>query len=129
MRTFIKAQSVLVAGSAVDFLLCFCLVQFFNCWYLPANVLGNITGAWLQFTLSRGWVFNAAADKLAPQFVKFILMWCGEIIISSVGVFLLTTKFHIPFLLSKLMISVVAGPTYTYLLSKQFVFRHGSECV
>lgn len=122
MRTFIKAQSALIAGSAADFLFVFLLVSILNCWFVPANVAGNILGAAAQFIISRHWVFNASANSLPLQARKFVIMWAGDIALSALVVYLLTHHFHIHYLLSKLAGSVLLGPTYTYLVCKRFVF-------
>lgn len=123
MHNFIKTQAALIAGSLADFLLTFLLVEVFNCWYITGNVAGNINGATAQFILSRNWVFkNSAKQKVSAQLIKFVLMWLGNILLSALGVYLLTQYMHVHYLLSKLIISVLLGVSYTYLLSGKFVF-------
>ena len=123
MHNFIKTQAALIAGSLADFLLTFLLVEVFNCWYITGNAAGNITGATAQFILSRNWVFkNSAKQKVSAQLIKFVLMWLGNILLSALGVYLLTRYMHVHYLLSKLIISVLLGVSYTYLLSGKFVF-------
>ncbi len=124
MNTFIKAQAALIAGSLADFLVTILLVQVFNCWYITGNVAGNVTGAIAQFILSRKWVFTTVKQKttVSIQVIKFVLMWIGNIALSALGVYLLTQYMHIHYLLSKVIISALLGVSYTYLLSKKFVF-------
>lgn len=124
MNTFIKAQAALIAGSLADFLVIILLVQVFNCWYITGNVAGNVTGAIAQFILSRKWVFTTVKQKttVSIQVIKFVLMWIGNIALSALGVYLLTQYMHIHYLLSKVIISALLGVSYTYLLSKKFVF-------
>ena len=123
MHNFIKTQAALIAGSLADFLLTFLMVEVFNCWYITGNVAGNITGATAQFILSRNWVFkNSAKQKVSAQLIKFVLMWLGNILLSALGVYLLTRYMNVHYLLSKLIISVLLGVSYTYLLSGKFVF-------
>jgi putative flippase GtrA len=122
MYTFIKAQAALIAGSLADFLFTILMVQVFHCWYVTGSIAGNIAGAAAQFILSRNWVFNAGKQKMPVQLIKFALMWAGNIALSAAGVYSLTRYFNLHYLLSKLIISILLGVSYTYLLSKKFVF-------
>jgi putative flippase GtrA len=122
MQTFIKTQAALIAGSMADFLLTWLLVDVFNCWYVSSNAAGNICGAVAQFLLSRYWVFTKARQKPPAQVYKFIVMWVGNIALSSLGVYLLTNFTDLHYLFSKLLVSVLLGVSYTYWVSKKFVF-------
>jgi putative flippase GtrA len=122
MYTFIKTQIALILGSFGDFLTTILLVEVFHCWFVSATITGNIVGAIAQFILSRNWVFHAEKEKVGKQVLKFILIWAGNIALSAAGVYLLTHYFGMYYLLSKLIISVLLGVSYTYLLSKMFVF-------
>lgn len=120
---FIKTQAALVAGSMADFGLTTLLVETAVCWYITANIAGNIAGAAVQFLLSRNWVFSQnSQQKVAAQLVRFLIMWVGNIALAAAGVFLLTQYFHVYYLFSKLIISVFLGTTYMYIMSKKFVF-------
>jgi putative flippase GtrA len=123
MNIFIKTQAVLIAGSLVDFLVTFLLADVFNCWYVTSNATGNITGAIAQFILSRTWVFTAARQPVPAQLIRFVMMWTGNIALSALGVYLITHYIQLHYLLSKLIVSVLLGVSYTYLLSKKFVFE------
>lgn len=121
-KLFIKTQAVLILGSLADFLVTFLLVDIFNCWYIAGNAAGNITGAVAQFILSSNWVFSSSTQKVTNQISRFILMWIGNILLFGTGVYLLTNYIHLHYLLSKLIMSVLLGVSYTYLVSKKFVF-------
>jgi len=123
MNTFIKTQVVLTAGSLVDFLITFLLVDVFGCWYVTGNATGNIAGAIIQFVLSRTWAFGAGKQPVPAQLVRFTMMWAGNIMLSALGVYLITQYIQLHYLLSKLVVSVSLGVSYTYLLSKKFVFQ------
>jgi putative flippase GtrA len=121
-KLFIKTQAALVLGSFADFLMTFLLVDIFNCWYIAGNAAGNITGAVAQFILSSYWVFNNNKQKITARFSRFVLMWIGNIVLFGIGVYLLTRYLQLHYLLSKLIMSVLLGVSYTYLVSKKFVF-------
>ena len=122
MQIFFKTQAALIAGSMADFLLTWLLVDVFNGWYLSSNAAGNIIGAVAQFLLSKYWVFTKARQKPPAQIYKFIVMWVGNILLSAAGVYLLTNYAHLHYLFSKLLVSVLLGVSYTYWVSKKFVF-------
>lgn len=123
MSLFLKTQAALIMGSLADFGITILLVQTFDCWYVVGNAAGNISGAIAQFLLSRKWVFiNSQKQPMPAQMGKFIVMWIGNIILSALGVYLLTHYLHIFYLASKTMVSILLGITYTYYVSKRFVF-------
>ncbi len=123
MHTFIKTQAVLVAGSLLDFFVTFCCTDLLGTWYITGNAAGNLTGCMLQFILSRNWVFTEAKQPVPMQVVKYVLMWVGNIALSAMGVYLVTHYLDQHYLVSKLIISILLGVSYTYLVSKRFVFR------
>ena len=113
---------MLVAGSLLDFLITYLLTDLLNCWYVIGNVAGNLTGCVVQYALSRNWVFAKNKQPVPAQAKKFIIMWAGNIALSALFVYLVTHYLKQHYLLSKLIVSVVLGMTYTYIISKKFVF-------
>ncbi len=123
MNSFFKTQAILVAGSVADFVVTFLFTDIFHGWYLAGNAAGNVVGSLSQFVMSRLWAFNAADQPVRKQLGKFVLMWIGNIILSAIGVYCFTHFFQLHYLISKLVISVLLGISYTYLVSKNFVFK------
>jgi len=123
MINFIKAQAAFILGSVVDFLATLFFVELLHVWYLAGNLAGNISGAILQFILCRYWVFDAAQAKISSQVPRFIMIYAGNFLLSAAGVYALTQGLGLHYLLSKIMISVLLGTTYNYLLQKKFVFK------
>src|ERR1700751_3760622 len=122
---FIKAQATLVAGSAADFLTTSLLVYILHCPDLVGSATGNVAGAAVQFLLSRHWAFHSEKEKLLKQTEKFILMWIGNILLSTAGIYCLQHYLHVNnLLIAKLAVSITLGLTYMYLLSKHFVFTN-----
>lgn len=119
---FIKTQAALILGSLADFAVTFLLVDVFNCWYIAGNAAGNITGGMAQFILSSKWVFSNSTQTVPVQVFKFILMWIGNIVLFAIGVYMLTHFGQLHYLLSKLIVSVLLGVSYTCLVSKKIVF-------
>jgi putative flippase GtrA len=119
---FLKSQAAAVTGSLVDYATTIFLVEFFHTQYVLSNFFGNIAGAVALFLLSRKWVFKAETGNIHRQTVKFILVFAGNLILSAAGIFLLTTCFHLNYLISKTLTSVFLGVTYNYFMLKKIVF-------
>jgi len=122
MRTYIKAQAASVAGSLVDFIVAILLAEVFHCWYIPANITGNICGNVVQFIFSRNWAFDAKQGNASGQMLKYILFWAGNILLQAAGVYFLKNDLHLDFVSSKIITSILIGLTYNYFVQKKFVF-------
>jgi putative flippase GtrA len=121
--TFFKAQAASLTATAVDFSTTVILKEWLHCWYLLASVLGTITGGIVNFSMSRRWVFSARDKKMYFQAVKYLLVWMGNLLLVSSGVFLLTHYGGISYLVSKVTVSIFVGFFYNYTLQKRFVFK------
>ncbi|MBN8719507.1 MAG: GtrA family protein [Sediminibacterium magnilacihabitans] len=123
MVTFIKAQAASLGATIVDFAVTIILVEVFYCWYLAASVIGTISGGVANFMLGRRWVFKATEKGIPIQAIKYLLVWMGNLVLVSGGVYVVTNYGRINYVLSKMLVSVVIGATYNYLMQKRFVFK------
>lgn len=121
--TFIKAQAASLAATGFDFLTTIVLVNVFGWWYLAASVTGTIAGGLLNFMMGRLWAFNAADGRIEWQFIKYVLVWTGNLLLNAAGVFIITQYIGLSYVISKIITSVVVGIGYNYVLQKKFVFR------
>jgi putative flippase GtrA len=122
---YVKAQIAAILGSMADYLTVIFLVEVLKCWYLPANLCGNLVGGTIQFFLGRKWAFRSSGNVYSQMF-KFILIFSGNIVLSAAGIYILTSLFHINYLISKTAISILLGLTYNYYMQKRFVFPPGA---
>jgi putative flippase GtrA len=102
MATFIKAQAASLAATGFDFLTTIVLVNFM---------------------VGRLWAFNASEGKIEWQFIKYVLVWTGNLLLNAAGVFIITRYIGFNYVVSKVITSVVVGIGYNYVLQKTFVFR------
>jgi len=123
MATFIKAQAASLTATAVDFAVTVILKEWVHCWYLLASILGTLSGGMVNFTMNRRWVFGARDKKIHFQVIKYLLVWVGNLVLVSSGVFILTNYGGISYLVSKITVSVMVGIFYNYTLQKRFVFK------
>jgi putative flippase GtrA len=123
MFTFIKVQAASILGSLSDYLVTILLVEVFHCWYLPANLAGNICGGSLQFILCRSWAFGIKGHLRPQQVSKFVLVFIGNLVLSAAGIYFFTHVLKMNYIISKTLTSVFLGLTYNYLMQKKFVFN------
>lgn len=121
--SFFKAQAASLTATAVDFSLTVILKEWLHWWYLLASILGTVVGGIVNFSMSRRWVFSARDKKMYFQAVKYVLVWVGNLLLVSGGVFLLTRYGEISYLVSKVTVSIFVGYFYNYRLQKIFVFK------
>ena len=122
MLSFLKVQAASIAGSIVDYLLTIILVSWFHCWYVVASLSGNVLGLATLFLLCRNWIFRTEKGSMRRQIVRFILVFAGNLILASGGIYLLTHFLKIHYIISKTIMSVLLGISYNYIMQKKFVF-------
>lgn len=123
MRKYIKAQFASIIAFGVDFVMTVVFAEFFQLWYLAASIVGSISGAITHFTLGRGWVFEASHKKIPAQAVRYLVVWNGHILLTTLGVYVLTSYALVNYALSKIIVSVIMGMSYSYILQRKFVFK------
>jgi putative flippase GtrA len=122
MIRFIKAQASSLLGTAVDFSVAVSMVEVFGLGYMLSSMTGNIWGAITQFTLARNFVFEKSKRSLGEQGFKYVLVWMGYLVGSALLLGALTGGLGLQFLISKIIVSLLMGFGYNYILQKNFVF-------
>lgn len=122
MFTYLKAQASSLVASATDFGVTIIAVNLFGWWYLAASIIGTVTGGVVNFYVNRKWVFESESTAIKRQVLKYILVWTGNLIIVTAGVFMLTHFFNLNYVLAKVLSSVLTGLSYNYIMQKQFIF-------
>jgi putative flippase GtrA len=89
MITFLKANMASLVASGSDFLMTVLLVQWCKADVVVAAVAGTVTGGVINFLMGRHWVFKAGDDRAARQLVKYLLVWTGNLLLNTGGVYLL----------------------------------------
>jgi putative flippase GtrA len=122
MSTFIKAQASSILSTFFDLLTTVVLKEFFYVWYVLASLIGTIVGGTANFALGRNWVFNGREKKIPAQVIKYLIIWNGNLILSTLGVFIITHYGGLSYFYSKIIVSLIVGVGYNYMLQKRFVF-------
>lgn len=119
----LKAQAASAAGSAVDFLVTVACVEVLRGPVLLATALGNVAGGVVNFYLGRHLVFAAAGRPVAAQGGRYFLVWLGSLLLNVGGVYLFTKLLRLHYVPSKLLVSLLVGVGFNYVLQLYFVFR------
>ncbi|WP_316756868.1 GtrA family protein [Pedobacter aquatilis] len=122
MLRYFKAQASSLTATAVDFLVTLLVANFFSSRYLTASIIGTVCGGMVNFYINRFWVFDAASKALKWQALKYILVWVGNLILVTLGVYFFTHFFNINYMLSKVFVSISVGISYNYYMQKLFIF-------
>ncbi|RLJ72779.1 putative flippase GtrA [Pedobacter alluvionis] len=122
MFTYLKAQASSLVASATDFGMTIIAANLFGWWYLAASITGTVTGGAVNFYVNRKWVFESKSTAIKWQILKYVLVWTGNLIIVTAGVFMLTHFFNLNYVLAKVLSSILTGVSYNYIMQKQFIF-------
>jgi putative flippase GtrA len=124
MLTYLKAQASSLIASATDFGVTIMAVNLLGWWYLAASITGTIAGGAVNFYVNRKWVFQSRSKEMKWQVFRYILVWAGNLIIVTAGVFMLTHFFNLNYVPAKVLSAVLTGVSYNYIMQKQFIFSN-----
>lgn len=123
MLIFLKAQVASLAASLVDYFCTIVLVEVFGLWAVWASSLGTFAGGIVNFSMSRRWVFSARDEKAILQMKRYIIVWVGYLLLTTLFVYLLTHSLQVNYIITKVCVSFIMGIFYNYPLQKKFVFN------
>ncbi|WP_375438218.1 GtrA family protein [uncultured Hymenobacter sp.] len=118
----VKAQAASLAATALDFLVTIGCVEVLHSWYLAATILGNMVGGITNFYLGRHFVFDASRQNVRVQGSRYLGVWLGSMLLNAAGVYLCTQVLHTNYVISKIVVSLLVGIGFNYLLQRHFVF-------
>ena len=124
MFTFLKANIASLVASLSDFLVTVLLVQWCETKIVTAAAAGTVTGGIINFLIGRHWVFQAGDEKTIRQLWKYALVWTGNLLLNTGGVYVLAGQAGLHYTVSKVMTSVLVAFLYNYPLQKNFVFSN-----
>jgi putative flippase GtrA len=122
MSTFIKSQASSIISTLFDFLTTIVCKELFSFAVVFATLLGTLTGGIVNFTLGRNWVFDKRERKIPVQAMKYVVIWGGNLLLTTLGVTIANSYLGINYILAKIIVAVIMGTTYNYMLQKKFVF-------
>jgi len=124
MVTFLKANLASLIASLSDFFMTVLLVQWCKTGVVSAAAAGTVTGGIINFLIGRHWVFGTGDEKAVRQMWKYALVWSGNLLLNTGGVYVLANQAGLHYTISKVMTSLLVAFLYNYPLQKNFVFSN-----
>ncbi|SHM78036.1 GtrA family protein [Chitinophaga sp. CF418] len=128
MMKFLKAQASSLIATGLDFLAVILLSTQAGTWYVGANMAGTFTGGAANFMINRQWVFNKEKGAIGGQALRYGITWVGNMLLNAAGVWLIlhfTGWYSLieRVAMVKMIVSLLIGFTYSYIMQKRFVFK------
>jgi len=123
LTSFFRYNVIALVATATDFLVFILLVKWVGLWYVSSTFISAVTGGTVAFILNRNWVFMEKDDKLTDQAVRYLLVWGGSILLNTSGLYLLVENTHLHEIVAKVIVVLVVGIGFNFLMNKFFVFR------
>jgi putative flippase GtrA len=124
MITFLKANISSSIASFLDYFVTILLVHFFRVDVVIASATGTMCGGIINFLVGRNWVFESKKRKVQQQAIKYGVVWAGNFLLNTGGMYVLTTLLTVHFVISKLFVSLMIGFGYNYTMQKKYVFKN-----
>ena len=121
-KTFLRFQFTAIIATSLDFLITILLKEKFGLNYSLAVGLGAATGAITAFAINRYWVFRSLEKHPIEQGIRYLFVAVGSVFLNTLGTFILTETMQLPYIVSKGVVAMLIGFTYSYYFSKRFVF-------
>ena len=129
MFVFLKAQASSLISTGADFFITFLVKEMLGTWFVLASVTGTICGGIINFLLGRNWVFSSKERKAGEQLFKYMIVWLGSFLLNASGIYFFTEIIKLEGWISKVMVSLIVGIGYNYVLQKFFVFKKAAPRV
>jgi putative flippase GtrA len=123
MSTFFKANIAAIIASFCDFGITIFLKQVFHIDAVLASILGTIIGGLSNFLIGRIWVFRSIQTPFFHQGKKYLLTWFGNLVLNSVGVYVLIKMMGVHYLFAKIATATIVAVGYNYPVQKKYVFK------
>lgn len=124
MITFIKANVSSTISTLIDYLVTVILINFFRVDVVMASATGTVCGGVVNFIIGRNWVFDAKEPKVQKQVIRYVLVWIGNLLLNTGGMYVLTKIVEMHYMPAKILVLLVVGFGYNYTLQKKFVFKY-----
>jgi putative flippase GtrA len=121
--TFSRSLLTSIFTTALDFATLTGLVELAGVNYVLATWLGTVLGSLSNFTINRVWAFDARDRPPTGQFARFLLVQAAASVLHTVGVWVFTRFFGLPYQVSKIVISALVYLGWNYPMNRCFVFR------
>jgi len=123
ITSFLRYNVIAILATATDFSIFIILSRKLAMWYVAATFISAVCGGVVSFVLNRNWAFMGKDGKLSKQAVRYFFVWNGSIFLNTMGLFLLVETTHINEIISKIIVAIIVGVGFNFLMYKYFIFK------
>ena len=122
MKIFVRAQSVAVLATTIDFLAYTIFAKLVGLPFGVSAFSGALVGGIVGFYFGRVWAFTATDRCIRRQGIKYLLVCLVSAFLNGFLVEIFTSWLIINFMLARILASIMVGVGFNYPLHKYFVF-------
>ena len=123
VTSFFRSQMSSILATLIDFLVFIFLEKIILIYYVLAAGISAIAGAIVSFLLGRNWAFRKKDGHLTSQAFRYIITSSTSLLLNTYGIYLLTENLVIDPLYSKIIISLLVGVFFNFLMYRYFVYK------
>jgi putative flippase GtrA len=123
ITSFFRYNVIAGLATMTDFSIFIILSKKLAVWYVAATFVSAVFGGVVSFVLNRNWAFMSKNGKLSKQAVRYFLVWNGSIFLNTAGLYLIVETTHINEIISKIMVAIIVGVGFNFLMYKYFIFK------
>jgi putative flippase GtrA len=118
-----RHNTVAIIATALDYTLFIFFSEVLQFWYLLASFTGLVMGGITAFVLERNWTFKKKNGNLSAHAIRYLMVWATSIFLNTAGLYLVVEYIGIQYIISKIIVSIVVGIGFNFLMYKYFVFK------
>ncbi|MCB0766280.1 MAG: GtrA family protein [Flavobacteriales bacterium] len=122
MKALLRAQLSAAAATAFDLATTVALAGGVGIAAPVAGAAGSVVGGGINFTLNRRWAYDAASRGWRRQAMRYLLVWCGHVVLSYGLLRLGVDVIGWHYLPVKLAVMALLAVGWNHLLHRRYVF-------
>ena len=122
-KVFAKSQIASLIGSGVDFVTMIFFTELLGIYYVISRAIGAAVGAVVNFLINRHWTWRVHDKDLWPQVMKYSITASGSLLLNTIGVWFSTEFIGWDYKLSWLIVSLIVGIGFNFVMHKIYVFK------
>jgi len=123
ITSFLRYNVIALLATATDFSVFILLSKKLMIWYVAATFISAVCGGVVSFLLNRNWAFMNKDGKITKQAIRYFLVWNGSIFLNTLGLYLIVENTGINEIISKIIVAIIVGVGFNFLMYKYFIFR------
>jgi putative flippase GtrA len=125
-RILLRHQAGSIAASLLDFGAMIACVEIAGLDATAATAIGASSGAMLNFTLGRTWIFRRHEGDWRTQVLRYALVSGASAGWNTLGEHFVSGTLHIEYVLARLLVALTVSLAWNFPLQRRFVFREGA---